>query len=173
MSYIVITADPAKLRKVRKRLRRKGYTAYLPAIARVRAVAKGGKLKRRRIITPLMSYIFVEVPDEAVMDLWLYDVTQTKDVKSYMKTSERPALVSDNDIAGLAASIKNMMFVAQANAMRRRLRKGDAAKAKNGAFTNHAGTVLDIRKQMVKWETYLFGRPTVVMMKSDDLEKVA
>jgi transcription antitermination factor NusG len=172
LSYIVVTAEPSKLRKVRRRLRRKGYTAYLPAIARVRAIAKGSKVKRKRHVTPLMSYIFVQCPDEAVTGLWLYDITETKDVRAYVKVNERAALVSDEDVSRLAAAIKNMRFVAEANATRRRLRKGDSAKAKNGAFTNHTGTVLDIKKQMVEWETYLFGRPTTVRLKATDLEKV-
>ena len=177
MSYIVVTAEPAKLRKVRRRLRRKGYTAYLPAIARRKAYMKdvGGKqviVKRKLIVSPLMSYIFVEVPDAHVMDLWLYDVKATRDARDYLKSGDSPALVPGDKIAELKTFIERSLSHAEAMEIRKRLFKGDSAKAKNGAFANHAGVVLEIRKQVVKWETYLFGRPTTVLMKADDLEKL-
>ncbi len=53
MSYIALTADQSRVRKVRKRLRRKGYAAYVPCIVTKRVIPKGGKLSRKRRIVPL------------------------------------------------------------------------------------------------------------------------
>lgn len=169
-SWIVITADPAKLRKVRRRLRRKGYPAYLPAIARVRAVAKGGKLKRRRTITPLMSYILVQAPSEHVLDLWLYDVTSTKDVRGYLKQSDRPALVTDAAMTELRATIRNVRFMMEASAAKRRLRKGMKARVTDGTLAGKSGTIEWVRGAKAGLEAQLFGSMRVVEVLSKSLE---
>lgn len=170
MSYIVITADPSKLRLVRRRLRRKGYAAYLPAIARVRAVAKGGKLKRRRTITPLMSYILVQVPSEHVLDLWLYDVTSTKDVRGYLKQSDMPALVTDAAMTELRATIRNVRFMMEASAAKRRLRKGMKARVTDGTLAGKSGTIEWVRGARIGLEAQLFGSMRVVEVPASALE---
>lgn len=169
-SWIVITADPAKLRKVRKRLRRKGYQAYLPAIARVRAVAKGGKLKRRRTITPLMSYILVQAPSEHVLDLWLYDVTSTKDVRGYLKQSDRPALVTDAAMTDLRATIRDVRFAMEVSAAKRRLRKGMKARITDGTLAGKSGTIEWVRGAKAGLEAQLFGSMRVVEVPASALE---
>lgn len=169
-SWIVITADPAKLRKVRRRLRRKGYPAYLPAIARVRAVAKGGKLKRRRTITPLMSYILVQAPSEHVLDLWLYDVTSTEDVRGYLKQSDMPALVTDAAMTELRATIRNVRFMMEASAAKRRLRKGMKARVTDGTLAGKSGTIEWVRGAKAGLEAQLFGSMRVVEVPASALE---
>ncbi len=170
MSWIVVTAEPSKLRKVRRRLRRKGYQAYLPAIARVRAIAKGSKLKRRRHITPLMSYILVKAPCDSVFDLWLYDVTSTKDVRGYLKTADRPALVPDLDIQALKAKVKWLRFESEARTMKRRLRSGMKARVKEGTLAGKAGTVQWVRGAKAGLEAQLFGSMRVVEVPASALE---
>ena len=169
-SWIVITADPAKLRKVRKRLRRKGYQAYLPAIARVRAVAKGNKIKRRRTITPLMSYILVQAPSEHVLDLWLYDVTSTEDVRGYLKQSDMPALVTDAAMTELRATIRNVRFMMEASAAKRRLRKGMKARVTDGTLAGKSGTIEWVRGARIGLEAQLFGSMRVVEVPASALE---
>lgn len=170
MTWIVITAEPSKLRKVRRRLRRKGYQAYLPAIARVRAIAKGSKVKRRRVLTPLMSYILVKAPCDSIFDLWLYDVTSTKDVRGYLKTADRPALVPDLDIQALKAKVKWLRFESEARTMKRRLRSGMKARVKEGTLAGKAGTVQWVRGAKAGLEAQLFGSMRVVEVKAKDLE---
>ncbi len=170
MSYIVVTAEPSKLRKVRRRLRRKGYTAYLPAIARVRAIAKGSKIKRKRHVTPLMSYILVKAPCDSVFDLWLYDVTSTKDVRGYLKTADRPALVPDLDIQALKAKVKWLRFESEARTMKRRLRSGMKARVKEGTLAGKAGTVQWVRGAKAGLEAQLFGSMRVVEVPASALE---
>ena len=106
MTYIAITADYAKLRKVRRALRLKGVEAYLPAIVHHRPVVKSAKIRYRRRVTPLMSYILARAPDHpAARDLWLYDVLQTKGVRGYVKFIDRPALIDEKHIADLKAAV--------------------------------------------------------------------
>jgi transcription antitermination factor NusG len=171
-SWIVITADPAKIRKVRRRLRRKGYQAYLPAIARVRAVAKGGKLKRRRTITPLMSYILVQAPSEHVLDLWLYDVTSTRDVRGLLQVEDKAALVSDADRAKLANSIEDLIFRLEARAATKRIRAGAKVRLKNGSgpLADRVWTVQWINKARALLEAQLFGSMRVVEVPASALE---
>jgi transcription antitermination factor NusG len=170
LTWIVITAEPSKLRKVRRRLRRKGYQAYLPAIARVRAIAKGSKVKCRRVLTPLMSYILVKAPCDSIFDLWLYDVTSTKDVRGYLKTADRPALVPDLDIQALKAKVKWLRFESEARTMKRRLRSGMKARVKEGTLAGKAGTVQWVRGAKAGLEAQLFGSMRVVEVKAKDLE---
>jgi transcription antitermination factor NusG len=169
LSYIVITADPAKLRKVRKRLRRKGYTAYLPAIARVRAVAKGGKLKRRRTITPLISYILVQAPSEHVLDLWLYDVTSTKDVRGYLKTKESTAVVSDLACQDLKKAVARFIKALNALAIHTALRKGMKARVTDGTLAGKSGQIQWIRGAKAGLEAQLFGSMRVVEVPAKSL----
>lgn len=170
MSYIVITADPAKLRKVRRRLRRKGYQAYLPAIARVRAVAKGGKLKRRRTITPLMSYILVQAPSEHVLDLWLYDVTSTKDVRGYLKTDDRVSLVSEHTVQSLVRSVEKMRAQQKAQFAKQVLSVGMKAAVNKGSLAGKIGTVQWVRGCRAGLEAQLFGSMRVVEVPASALE---
>lgn len=174
MTWIVITAEPSKLRKVRRRLRRKGYAAYLPAIARVRAVAKGTKIKRRRHITPLMSYILVKAPCESIFDLWLYDVTSTKDVRGYLKSStDKAASVTDADLLALKAKVKWLRFETEARSMKRRLRSGMKARIRDGSLAGKLGTVQWVRGAKAGLEAQLFGSMRVVEVSTKSLEAAA
>lgn len=171
MSYIVVTAEPSKLRKVRRRLRRKGYQAYLPAIARVRAIAKGNKIKRKRHITPLMSYILVKAPCDSIFDLWLYDVTSTKDVRGYLKSSnDKAASVTDADLLALKAKVKWLRFETEARSMKRRLRSGMKARVKEGSLAGKLGTVQWVRGAKAGLEAQLFGSMRVVEVSAKSLE---
>ena len=171
MSYIVVTAEPSKLRKVRRRLRRKGYQAYLPAIARVRAIAKGSKVKRKRHVTPLMSYILVKAPCDSIFDLWLYDVTSTKDVRGYLKSSnDKAASVTEADLLALKAKVKWLRFETEARSMKRRLRSGMKARVKEGSLAGKLGTVQWVRGAKAGLEAQLFGSMRVVEVPSSALE---
>lgn len=173
-SWIVITADPAKLRKVRRRLRRKGYQAYLPAIARVRAVAKGGKLKRRRTITPLMSYILVQAPSEHVLDLWLYDVTSTKDVRGYLTVEDKPALVLEAHCSELKKTVAFFVGAWLAAVSRQhRLHSGMKARVKDGSLAGKSGQIQWVRGAKAGLEAQLFGSVRVVEVPVTALEVAA
>lgn len=170
MSYIVVTAKTQDLRKVRRRLRRKGYQAYLPAIARVRAVAKGNKLKRRRHITPLMSYILVKAPCDSIFDLWLYDVTSTKDVRGYIKLDGKIGLVSDEARADLKTRVAKYVSDFSAKAAKDWLRSGMKARIREGSLAGKLGIVQWVRGARAGLEAQLFGSMRVVEVKAKDLE---
>lgn len=170
MSYIVVTAEPSKLRKVRRRLRRKGYQAYLPAIARVRAIAKGSKVKRRRVLTPLMSYILVKAPCDSIFDLWLYDVTSTKDVRGYLANDGSASVVSADGFSNFKVSV-DFLVRARLQAMQpSQLRSGMKARVKEGSLAGKLGTVQWVRGAKAGLEAQLFGSMRVVEVKAKDLE---
>ena len=177
MTYVVLTAEPSKLRKVRRRLRRKGYTAYLPAIARVRAIAKGSKIKRKRHVTPLMSYILVKAPCDGPIDkAWLVGALSTRDVRGVLRspTEPWPSAVPDDIVALLKLTVKQLVVAERLylGALRAkwRPRKGAKARVREGTLAGKAGTVQWVRGAKAGLEAQLFGSMRVVEVKAKDLE---
>ena len=171
VSYIAITADHAKLRKVRKRLRRSGCNAYLPAIVAKRIIPKGRKLRHRRHVLPLMSYVLVEAPSQPdVFDLWLYSVLTTKDVRGYVKVGDMPAIISQASVDVLKAGVKDIRFNIAAARHRTKIGVGSRSAIKAGSFTGRVGTVQWINEKKAGLETMLFGSMRVVEVDVDNLE---
>lgn len=174
MTWIAITADYSKLRKVRRELRRKGVDAYLPAIVHMRPVVKSAKIKHRRRITPLMSYILAKAPEhELVRDLWLYDVLQTKDVRGYVKFIDRPALISDDSVAALKVAVLMMRKRLDSQRHKRWLRTGSKASITEGTLAGKTGTITWIKKNRAGLEAKLFGAMRVVEVPVKSLEHAA
>lgn len=171
MTWLVITAKHHDLRKVRRRLRRAGHNAYLPAIAKRRTIAKGGKPKRYRVVMPLMSYILVKCPAPEVADLWLYQVASTKGVVGYLKSaSDQAAMVTDGAVTELKAKVKWLRFETEARSMKRRLRSGMKARVREGSLAGKLGTVAWVRGAKAGLEAQLLGSMRVVEVKAKDLE---
>lgn len=168
MTFIAITADYAKLRKVRRALRRKGVEAYLPAIVHKRPVLKSAKIKYRRRITPLMSYILAKAPEhDLVRDLWLYDILQTKDVRGYVKSIDRPALIVDADVEALKEAVAQIRRELDKQRHKRGLRTGDRAANKK---TGKTGTIQWLTKKGAGLEMMMFGSLRTVVVRREDLE---
>lgn len=170
MSYIVVTAKTQDLRKARRALRRKGYRAYIPALSGCRLSAKGGRLRRRRQITLLMSYILVEAPDARIQNLWLHDVLSTDKVQGYLKSNEAPAMVPAHVVKQLSDSVARMILVAEAASVKRRLRKGGKAIVKEGPLAGKRGVVTWVSGQRAKIEAMVFGSMRVVEVRLSQLE---
>lgn len=173
MTWIAVTADYSKLRKVRRALRRKGVDAYLPAIVHKRPVVKSSKVKYRRKVTPLMSYILVQAPKhELVRDLWLYDLLQTKDVRGFLKSPDGPALIADDDVMGIWCQVSDIvreMALARTK-YKRWFRAGDRARMQKGTFAGRVGTIQWIKGKRVGLEAKLFGAMRVVEVPVSALE---
>lgn len=171
MTYIAITADHAKLRKVRRALRRKGVEAYLPAIVHKRPVVKSAKVKYRRRITPLMSYILVKAPEHpAARDLWLYDVLQTKDVRGYVKVQDEPALILQGEVNGLKEAVAQIRFDLDRQRHKRWLITGQKASITAGTLAGKTGTIQWLRKNKAGLEAKIFGAMRVVEVQVSALE---
>lgn len=169
MSYIALTAKYCDLLKVRRRLRRKGYTAYLPAIVQKRIVIKGGKPSHKRRVVPLMSYILVEAPSHS-FDTWLHDVLETDDVRGYLKSGDKPAMVSLGTLLSFKIDVAKMVFEMEAMRHKGRLRRGAKYTIKSGSLAGKAGTVQWIRGKKAGLEAKLFGSMRVVEVAADNLE---
>lgn len=173
MTYIILAADHCKIRMVRQRLRRKGYNAYVPALVIKRIVHKAGKIKRRRIVKPLMNYIIVEAPAPEVFGLWFHDVLTTDDVKGYLKSGDGPATLSLGALLELKVAVAKMRFAMEEARVRARLRKGSKVTIINGAGAGRKGTVSWLREERVKLEVFMFGAMRTVEVKRDDVAVVA
>lgn len=169
MTYIAITAKHCHLRKVRRRLRRKGYTAYLPAIIQKRIVIKGGKACHKRRVVPLMNYILVQRP-EADTDAWLHDVLETDDVRGYLKSGDKPATVSLGTLLSFKIDVAKMVFEMEAMRHKAKLRRGAKYAIKTGSLAGKAGTVKWIRGKKAGLEAKLFGSVRVIEVAADNLE---
>lgn len=169
MTYVAITAKHCHLRKVRRRLRRKGYTAYLPAIVQKRIVIKGGKPSHKRRVVPLMSYILVEAPSHS-FDTWLHDVLETDDVRGYLKSGDKPAMVSLGTLLSFKIDVAKLVFEMEAMRHKAKLRRGAKYAIKTGSLAGKAGTVKWIRGKKAGLEAKLFGSMRVVEVASDNLE---
>lgn len=169
MTYIAITAKHCHLRKVRRRLRRKGYTAYLPAIIQKRIVIKGNKACHKRRVVPLMSYILVEAPSHS-FDTWLHDVLETDDVRGYLKSGDSPAMVSLGTLLSFKIDVAKMVFEMEAMKHKGRLRRGAKYTIKSGSLAGKAGTVQWIRGKKAGLEAKLFGSVRVIEVAADNLE---
>ena len=176
MTYIAITVDHAKLLKVRRRLRRKGMEAYLPAIVHRRPIVKSAKVRYRRRITPLMSYILAKAPDHpAARDLWLYDVLQTKDVRGHMTIGESLALIPDDEVFGIWCQVSDILReIARAKrTSKRRFRAGEKARMQQGTFAGRVGTIQWIKGKRAGLEAKIFGAMRVVEVQVSSLEHAA
>lgn len=174
MTYVAITADHTKLRKVRRALRRKGIEAYLPAIVHKRPVVKSAKVKYRRRITPLMSYILAKAPDHpAYLDLWLYDVLQTKDVRGYVKVQDEPALILQGEVNALKDAVAQIRLDLDRQRHKRWLRTGQKASITAGTLAGKTGTISWIKGKRAGLEAKIFGAMRVVEVQVSSLEHAA
>lgn len=173
MSWIVVTANPQNIRKARKRLRRQGYEAYLPAVCVRRVVAKGRTVKRYRVIKPLMSYIMVKTKQPEFVNVDLLAIIATKDVRGYLKSGDGPALVRDGVIAELRDDISKARLAAEALRHKRRLRAGMKARVSSGALAGKVGSVAWIRGKKAGLEAKLLGSMRVVEVEVGQLEVAA
>ncbi len=171
MAWIALTADYSKLRKVRRALRRKGVEAYLPAIVHKRPVVKSAKVKYRRKVTPLMSYILAKAPEhQAARDLWLYDVLQTKDVRGYVKVQDEPALILVGEVEALKQAVLKIRRDLDRQRHKRWLRTGQKASITAGTLAGKTGTINWIKKNKAGLEAKLFGAMRVVEVQVSALE---
>lgn len=172
MSWIAITVTPGKARIVRKRLRRDGLIAYLPALVIRETVLRSNKAKKRRRVVPLMSYILIQEPEQfAVRHLMLHHVLNTRDVTGYIGIRGLgPSIIPNSDIEALRTRIANMLFEQQAARHKSYLRKGSRARIKAGPLAGKTGTITWANKQKAEIEAMLFGGLRTITVRRDDLE---
>jgi transcription antitermination factor NusG len=173
LTWIAITANYSKIRKVRRRLRRKGLTVYVPAVVSRRPIVKGSRLKYRRRITFLMTYILVQIPEntpKAVLDLWLHDTMNTKDVRGYLKNNDAPAIVPDADFISIKLAVAKLVSSMTAVNHKRWLREGARVSIKDGSLAGKTGKVQWVRKNRAGLEAMLFGSMRVVEVDAKNLE---
>lgn len=167
MTWIAITTEPRKQRLARKRLRRKGYDAYLPCIV----VKRPMKIWRKRQVVQVMPYIFVRIPHQSMTELMLHDILSTRDVRSYIGSKVYgPQIVKDGEIAALKTAISGMVLDAEAARYAANVSLGERARIKAGTLAGKVGTVTWVKNQRARLEAFIFGAVRVVEVKAEDLE---
>ena len=171
MTWIALTTAPNKARAVRKRLRRRGESAYIPAMVSKRIITKGTRPRRKRIITVLMPYVLVRAPEHiGVRALWLHGVLSIKGVSGVLHAGDDPAWIPDHAIEELRAEVARMVLEASAARHRRWLRKGGKAVVKSGSLAGRVGTVQWVTAKRVGLEARLFGAARVIAVDRENVE---
>lgn len=170
MTYIALTAKHHDLRKVRKRLRRRGLTAYVPCVAQKVFVTKGEKSGRRTRVATISNYIYVEAPANAAMlPLFIHSLTQTKGVIGRVD-----GLIPDDDVTYMRAYVDAMLFEMAAARQRAKkktlLRRGDKARVTGGHFKEAVGKISWINKKALQLEAELNGRRQKIVVSRDSVE---
>jgi transcription antitermination factor NusG len=173
LTFIAVTADHAKARKVRRRLRQKGCEAYLPAIVQHRAIIKSAKVKHRRVVTLLMTYILVKAPDHpAMFDLWLRDILETKGVRGYVDIGGDVAMIPDSGIITIKATVADMVKAIKdaKRKSKRWFRAGEKARFKEGLLAGRAGTIQWVDHNRIGIEALIFGSMRTILVEKKNLE---
>lgn len=171
MTWIALTTAPNKARAVRKRLRRRGESAYIPAMVAKRIIPKGTRTSRKRIITVLMPYVLVRAPEHtSVRALWLHGVLSVKDVSGVLHAGDDPAWIPDHAVDGLKAEVARIILEASAARHRRWLRRGGKAVVKTGSLAGRVGTVQWVTAKRVGLEARLFGAARVIAVDRENVE---
>ena len=174
MTWIALTTAPNKARAVRKRLRRRGESAYIPAMVSKRIITKGTRPRRKRIITVLMPYVLVRAPEHhSVRALWMHGVLSIKGVSGVLHAGDDPAWIPDHAIEELRAEVARMVLEASAARHRRWLRKGGKAVVKSGSLAGRVGTVQWVTAKRVGLEARLFGAARVITVERENVESAA
>jgi len=171
MTWIALTTAPNKARAVRKRLRRRGESAYIPAMVAKRIIPKGTRTRRKRFITVLMPYVLVRSPEhDSVRALWLHGVLSVKDVSGVLHAGDDPAWIPDHVIDDFKAEVARIVLEARAVRDRRLLFKSGKAVIKSGSLAGRVGTVQWVTAKRVGLEARLFGAARVIAVDRENVE---
>ena len=171
MTWIALTTAPNKARAVRKRLRRRGESAYVPVMVTKRIIPKGTRTCRKRFITVLMPYVLVRAPEHSgVRALWLHGVLSVKDVSGVLYSGDGPAWIPDHAIDDLKAEVARIILEASAVLKRGKVRRGGKVTIKSGSLAGRVGTVQWVTAKRVGLEAMLFGAARVIAVDRENVE---
>ena len=166
MTFYALRAEPGRLPVVRQLLRRQGMECYLPAEIR------RNHRRNKRIIVPMMPYLFVKAPEPELQALWMPQVRATRHVKGGVAVNAMsgPHPIHDAKIEVLKRSIKDVRDVNRAKKQLSALRRGGKAVVKSGPLAGRKGTVKHTTSRMTKLEAWIFGTMRVVTVETEKLE---
>ena len=153
MTWYAITVQGKPVLAVRRLLRQQGIEAYVPAHARY---VTG---RKRRVVSPLMQYIFVRPPGDEVTALWMHQVNETDFVRGFLGSrSETGArTIRDVEIDELKAHLIVVMEQTVEARRRRYIRRGGKAIIKAGPLAGRHGTVVWTNGMRAKLEANFWG----------------
>ena len=166
MTWLAIRTEPGRLPVVRQLLRRQGEVCYLPAEIRF------NHRRRKRIVVPMMPYLFIKAPAHEITNLWMHKVKSVRYVKGFIAINPLvgPHPIADSSIDVLRRSISDLQQVERAKKTARALRKGKRAIIKSGPLAGRKGTVSWMNGNRAKLEALIFGTVRTVTVAVDQLE---
>lgn len=166
MTYFALRCEPGRLPIVRRLLKRQGHDVYLPA-----EIRRNHK-RRKRIVVPMMPYLFVKAPAPELQALWMQQVRATRHVKGFVAVNSMsgPHPIADAKIEVLKRSIKDFRDVNRAKKQLSALRRGGKAVVKSGPLAGRKGTVKHTTSKITKLEAWIFGTMRVVTVETEKLE---
>jgi len=166
LTFYALRAEPGRLPVVRQLLRRAGHECYLPAEIR------RNHRRKKRIVVPMMPYLFVKAPEPELQALWMQQVKATRHVKGFVAVNlmAGPHPIADAKIEVLKRCIKDFRDVTRAKKQLSSLRRGSKAVVKSGPLAGRKGTVQHTTAKMTRLEAWIFGTPRVVTIETQNLE---
>ena len=166
MTYFAIRTEPGRLPVVRQLLRRAGTECYLPAEIR------RNHRRNKRIVVPMMPYLFVKAPAPKLQVLWMQQIRATRHVKGFVAINAMagPHPIADTKIEVLRRSIKDLRDVTRAKKQLSALRRGSKAVVTTGPLAGRKGTVRHTTPKITRLEAWIFGTLRVVTVETQKLE---
>lgn len=164
--FYALRAEPGRLPVVRQLLRRQGHECYLPAEIR------RNHRRKKRIVVPMMPYLFVKAPAPELQSLWMQQVKATRHVKGFVAVNlmAGPHPIADAKIEVLKRCIKDFRDVTRAKKQLSSLRRGSKAVVKSGPLAGRKGTVQHTTEKLTRLEAWIFGTLRVVTVETQKLE---
>ena len=166
MTWLALRTEPGRLPIVRRLLKRAGNDCYLPAEIRL------NHRRRKRIVVPMMPYLFVKSPAPELQALWMQQIKGVRYVKGFVATNpiNGPCHIADAKIEVLRRSIADYRNVERGRKALNQLRKGSRATVKNGPLAGRKGTVSWVNGDRAKLEAFIFGSLRTVTIETSQLE---
>ena len=161
----ILTTAPQTEFHVRDELHALGYAALVPVEFKWKTHAFGRKLKAPcpQKVPRLPGYVFASFDYEPN---W-YELERVRGWTGIIHVDGRPAAIPPSQFAALEALSVPIQAIPSKG---RKLSPGDRVKIKRGAFAELDAVVETIRKGKVVATVHLFGRPSSVTFKSNDIQ---
>lgn len=164
MIWHILTACPQREFRAGIELQRLGLATVIPYTIRHRKqMGKGNRPIMVPYKVPLMpSYVFIggDVP-------W-YDVRSLRDIRGRVEFDGRPARLSDLEMDHV-----RRLAETERKDDRKGLKAGDTVRMTDGPLRDLTALVQEIGLGSVRVDVELFGRPTPVTIRPDQIERVA
>jgi len=138
MSWFAIYTRPKNEKKVVEGLEKLDIEAYCPMVTQVKQWSD----RKKKVETPLInSYVFVNIEDKN-----RNIVFEVPGVVRYLFWLGKPAIIQDQEIEALKASLKGILSAVEVNG----IQPGDSLTISKGPFQGKEGVVSQVDKNKIR-----------------------